>query len=396
MSAFNGQLRTNEIFSALYNMIISQEVFADNLGKKQTLVSKAKVDGGLLGDTKLFYSTDVLASAPWGNDAEATNLLDLHRPTSPKCQAITLDQFRQICLTVDNYLSKRAWGTEGAFSSFNSVMLGWMKDTKDVFDGTTYNVFIGTTVSPKATETRTVDVTTAVGSASTELDARKLKAMAIAEGIADLLADMSDYSRDFNDNGFLRSYAKGDIKVIWNEKYINEIRKVELPVIYHKDGLVDKFDGEALNHRYFGRAVAETDEGSGKVINADGEYDPSKGTLRSKIELMYEVANAAADPRAQYNERDRKYYVHLFPGDELVSGMVVDGSGAEIDTDDIYVEDASIICKVLVKLPPFMSAFEVGTSFFNPKALVETHYLTWGHNTIEYLENYPFITIKAI
>ena len=123
MATFNGTLRSNEIFSALYNMIISQEVFADNI-KGSDLVDQARVDGGLYGDTKLYYSTDALASAEWGNDAEATNLLALHRPDAPKCQAIVLDKFRQIALTVDNYLSKRAWADEGAFSSFNSVMLG--------------------------------------------------------------------------------------------------------------------------------------------------------------------------------------------------------------------------------------------------------------------------------
>ena len=101
MAIFTGQLRSNEIFSALYNMIISQEVFADNLGEHQTLVDKARVDGGLYGDTKLYYSTDVLKSVPWGNDAEAANLLALHRPEAPECQAIHLDVFRQICLTVE-------------------------------------------------------------------------------------------------------------------------------------------------------------------------------------------------------------------------------------------------------------------------------------------------------
>lgn len=108
MPTFSGQLRTNEIFSALYNMIISQQVFADNLGSHQTLVDKARVDGGLYGDTKLYYATDALKSVAWGNDAEAANLLALHRPDAPECQAIHLDQFRQISLTVDNYLSKRA------------------------------------------------------------------------------------------------------------------------------------------------------------------------------------------------------------------------------------------------------------------------------------------------
>ena len=124
MATFNGQLKSNEIFASLYNMIISQQVFADNLSKHQTLVDKARVDGGLYGDTKLFYSTDALKSAEWGNDAEATNLLQLHRPEAPECQAIVLNKFRQICLTVDDYLSKRAWADEGAFSSFNSVMTG--------------------------------------------------------------------------------------------------------------------------------------------------------------------------------------------------------------------------------------------------------------------------------
>ena len=145
MAIFTGQLRSNEIFSALYNMIISQEVFADNLGEHQTLVDKARVDGGLYGDTKLYYSTDVLKSIPWGNDADSEDLLATNRPASPECQAIHLDIFRQISLTVDNYLSKRAWATEGAFTSFNSIMLGWMKETKRVYDGTLYNVFIGTT-----------------------------------------------------------------------------------------------------------------------------------------------------------------------------------------------------------------------------------------------------------
>ena len=57
MAAFTGQLRSNEIFSALYNMIISQEVFADNLGEHQTLVDKARVDGSLYVNTFNSFTT---------------------------------------------------------------------------------------------------------------------------------------------------------------------------------------------------------------------------------------------------------------------------------------------------------------------------------------------------
>lgn len=355
MGAFNGQLRSNEIFSALYNMIISQEVFADNLGKHQTLVDKARVDGGLYGDTKLYYSTDVLKSAPWGNDAEATNLLALHRPEAPECQSIVLDQFRQICLTVDNYLTKRAWATEGAFSSFNSIMLGWMGETKKVYDGTLYNVFIGTTVSSSAAQNREFAVK--------GLTDAKEEAMLIAQGLADLIVEMGDYSRDFNDYGNLRSYAEDSIKVVWNAKYVNKIKKVDLPTIFHKDGLVDKFDEEVLPARYFGN-----------VITSAVEAESNDGSCRSLLEKDYTVSGVVT---------------HVFPGDKIPAG-------AAIQAGESYTEDADIICKVLVKLPPYMSAFEVGTSFFNPKSLTENHYLTFGHNTIEYLKNYPFITIKAV
>lgn len=360
MATFSGQLRSNEIFSALYNMIISQEVFADNLGEHQTLVDKARVDGGLYGDTKLYYSTDVLKSVPWGNDAEAANLLALHRPEAPECQAIHLDIFRQICLTVDNYLSKRAWATEGAFSSFNSVMLGWMKDTKRVYDGTLYNVFIGTTKATGAGQTISVDLSGATS--LTGVEKEQMEAMLIAQKLADLMVAMGDYSRDFNDYGNLRSYAKDGIKVVWNSKFVNKIRKVDLPTIFHKDGLVDKFEEDILPERYFGD------------VNTEKLTQIAANTVRSTIEKDYTVSGKVT---------------HVFPGDYIPAGATVEiGEGYKAPVKDV-------ICKVLVKLPPYMSAFEVGTSFFNAKSLTENHYLTFGHNTIEYLKNYPFITVEV-
>ena len=347
-------LNPNEIFASLANMIISQEVFADNLGKHQTLVDKARVDGSLYGDKKLYYATDVLQSHVWGNDAEATNLLALDRPQDPEVQTITLDVFRQIRLTVDNYLTKRAWSTEGAFSQFNSVMLGWMRETKRVYDGTLYNVFIGTNESALGAQKQTV----ASKSASTP----ELEAKLIAEKIANILVEMGDYNRDYNDYGFLRSYGEDAIKVIWNSKFINKIRKVDLPAIFHKEGLVDKFDEEVLPARYFGTKNAA------KVSTTN-----NTGNYRSVIEKTYTKA-------------DVEY--HVFPGDVIPAGV-------EIAAGEGYTVDEDIICKIIVKLPPFMSAFEVGTSFFNPRSLTENHYLTFGHNTLAALKNYPFVTLRA-
>ena len=385
-------LNSNEIFATLANMIISQEVFADNLGKHQTLVDKARVDGGLYGDKKLYYATDVLKSAPWGNDAEASNLLALHRPNDPSVQDINLDVFRQISLTVDNYLTKRAWSTEGAFSSFNGVMLGWLRETKRVYDGTLYNVFMGTSQTSQGAQMQSVDVTTAVGNATGE-EANRLEAEAIAQALADLMVEMGDYSRAFNDYGYLRSYAEDAIKVVWNAKFVNKIKKIDLPTIFHKEGLVDKFEEEVLPARYFGTVItadnvasfSDSTPAAGKPIDSDDDtYVPgsnhANGCLRAVVEKDVTVSAVA---------------YHVFPGDEIPAGATIK-AGGNFELGEVYIEQADVIAKVVVKLPPFMSAFEVGTSFFNPKSLTENHYLTFGHNTLEYLKNYPFITIKKI
>lgn len=339
MARFGGQLKSNEIFSALYNMIISQEVFADNI-KGSDLVDEARVDGSLFGDTKLYYATDALGSSEWGNDKEAANLLAIDRPEAPMCQEITLDKFRQIRLTVDDYLSKRAWGDEGAFSSFQSVMLGWLKDTKKVYDGTMYNAYIGTCEG---------------SSNKAEVTVNGDDAKVLAQGLADIITEMTDYTRDFNDYGYLRKYSEDEIKIIFNSKYINKIKNVDLPVIFDNEGLKATFSKKVLPARYFG------------VVN--GTEKVADDSTRSLIEQVIGG-------------------IHYFAGDHIANG-----STAPAGTS--YQEDGKIIAKIVVKLPPLMSAFEVGTSFFNPRSLTENHYLTWGHNTLEYLEAYPMITVKA-
>ena len=354
MATFNGQLNSNEIFAALYNMIISQQVFADNIASTGSeLVDMSRVEGSMYGDTKLYYSTDVLKSTKWGNDAEAANLLALHRPEAPKCQAIRLNVFRQIALTVDDYLSKRAWGDEGAFSSFKSVMLGWMGDTKKVYDATTFNAFVGTAKSGVATENVEGDVTTAVGDAKGE-EAARIEGGVIAEEIAKLITNLKDITRDYNDNGQLRSYNISDLVFVWNSDAVAKIEKRDLPTIYHKD-IVDKLGEYVLPARYFGTVNAGETQGNGTTVRSLVEQDIG--------------AN------------------HYFAGD-----LIKASDKAPAGTS--YTVNPKILFKVMHRQSvPYMSAFEVGTSFFNAKSLTDNRYLTFGHNTLEYLKQYPFVTV---
>lgn len=360
MAEFTGTLNPNEIFAGLFNMIISQRVFADNIkGTYSSLVDRARVDGSMYGDQKLYYATDVLRSHPWMNDAEAANLLALDRPPAPQVQAVVINKFRQIRLTVDNYLSKRAWSSEGAFTSFNSVMLGWIRDTKRIYDSTLFNAFIGTN------ETGTGALGKGQQLTITPVQGQN-DALTMAEALATALVNLKDVSREYNDYGYMRSYDESDLIVVWNAKQFNTLKYVDLPTIFHKDNLLKEFDQVVLPERFFGRVVGTSGT---TTIPKDGLK-----TYRTRVEGDFTGTEGGT--------------VHLFPGEIIPAGAVVNQA-------ETYMEDDSIAFKLMHKdSVPFMSAFEVGTSFFNPRSLTENHYLTFGHNTIEHLKNYPFITAR--
>ena len=375
---YAGKLNANEIFASIFNMIISQQVFADNIkGTKSSLVDAARVDGSMYGDTKLYYATDVLRSYAWGGDAEAANLLALDRPEDPQCQAITLDVFRQIRLTVDNYLTKRAWSTEGAFSEFNSVMLGWIRDTKKVYDSTTYNVFIGTYETTEGKQDQTVTLPTVADDKEAE---NRLQAQTIANKVADILVDLEDVSRDYNDYENLRSYSSDDFRYVWNSAYVNKINKLDVPTIFNKEGLIDKFAQYTLPARYFGDIVVK-----GTAVTSDGV------SYRSLIEQDVTLVENYTFKGKTIAAGQK---VHLFAGDLIPNKIALASTSAVLVPS--YKENSNIILKIVHKdAVPYMSSFEAGTSFFNPRSLTENHYLTFGHNTITALHDKPFITLKV-
>ena len=357
---FSGSLRANEIFAALFNMVISIDVNANNIADGySSLVDRARVDGGLLGDTKLYVETDALKTVPWGGDAEAANLLAVDRPPMPAEQAIILDQFRQVRVSTDEYLSKRAWMEEGSFSKFNSVVAGWLSVTKQVHDETSYNVFLGTHVTSVGSQNLTVS-TAPTNAAATTIDEEaeaRIRAQKIAQFLADLFVDMKSPTRDYNDLGFLRSYKRDDLIVIWNSDYVNQITKLDLPSIFHEQLVSEGLFKEEniLPAKYFGSVNAAATAGDGS-------------TVRSLIEQ--EIGTN-----------------HYFAGD-----LIDVGDTAPAGTS--YTVDPKVICKVVSTLPPYMSAFSVGTSFFNARALLTNRYLTFGKNTLEHLAGRPFITVN--
>lgn len=347
---YNGQLNTNYVVGALFNQIMSIRTYSENVGEMfSAIADKSKVDGSLFGDTKLYNSLDIPGTHKWGADAEASNLLELKRPKAPYTDSITMSEFRQAFITIDDYLTKQAFMGEGTFSQFNSTVVSTMRDAKRIYDTTTWNTFVGT---ERSAAQAAQDIT---------IDESKVPSLAQGTGaaLAKLLIRMKDNSRDFNDLGFVRAIDPSRIQVIWNADYVVDITKYDLPAIFHKEDIIDKFGYEnALPSRFFGNRIA-----------AAGTSD---GTQRTLVEMT--ASNG--DP--------------IFPGDVIPKGV-------KYNANEAYAVDPNVIA-IVTKTPsevvPMMSGMEVGTNFFNPRSLTETEYVTWGHNKLHRLADAPWVLIR--
>lgn len=371
--AFNGTLTANEIYTAIHNMIISQRIF-DISTAEPTLANALRVDGTLYGDTKLYYSMDTGESYDWLNDAEASNLLALNRNKTQYTQAIKLDKFRQTNVTVDNYLTKRAWTNEGSFADFNNILITSLSGTKRIYDNGLINSFIGTQESAAAAANITLDSIDI-----SEEEGRRLYAQTIAKTFADLAVELGDNNRSLNELGYTRSVPISECVTVWNADKYNKILNIDLPTIFHDDNLKPQATF-VLPSRYFGAVNALEAQGNTTLLTAaDNRKVPGRGidgAVRSLIEQTIKTTGEGG------------FTIHYFPGDAIATGHTAPAGTS-------YTQDNNIICKVFPsESVPFMSSFETGTMFNNPRSLTDTHYLTWGHNTLERIKEKPFITIK--
>ena len=237
-------------------------------------------------------------------------------------------------------------------------MRGWITDTKRIYDATTYNAYIGTTESNVGKQKIEIDVTGAVGSTTGE-EAARIEGGVIAEEVAKIITDLKDITEDYNDYGILRSYNIDDLVFVWNSDAMAKVEKRDLPTIYHKD-IVDKFGEKVLPARYFGTVNTTQKTGAANI--------------RSLVEQVL-------------TGTDSKKY-HVFAGQVIPAVCTAPANTS-------YTVDPKILFKVFHKKSiPYMSAFEVGTSFYNAASLTDTNFLTWGHNTLQYLKNYPMVTVR--
>lgn len=389
---YNGQLNQNTITMALFNMIISQQVFDSKVAGTE-LADMFRVDGTLFGDTKLYHSFDIGSPEDWLNDAEAANLLALNRNKSGKTQSITMGVYKMISITIDQYLSKQAFMREGTFAEYISFLTGSLRKIKRVYDRSLINTAVGT-LTPS---TNRCDINIVTPTIENNVEAtNRLEAQTIAARLVVLKADLEDNNRDFNALNYLRSYDTNEFVAVWNVEKHAKITKLDLPTIFHKDidakGGFKEYD---LPEKWFGeKATQDYQLPTGKE---------SPALHRILISGWYEVANGDV---IQLVQKPSKTAVFLWAGDEVpytgqvfndeVRRVQVTVTSTSISRDHYYVVDPTIAFMLVHKSAlPFMSGFETGTEFWNARSLTSNHYLIFGHNNLEYLEEYPRIRVRV-
>lgn len=364
MPNFTGSLKANEVFASLYNQIISIQVFDTGIDLDGELYDTRKVDGTLYGDTKLYISTDVLKSYGWSHDVNAGyNLLTQKRPPAPVEQSVSINVFRQIPITVDDYLTKRAFESEGSFVMLNGVLLSWLGKTKEVYEHTTYLANILVTAKAKATAFKTITLTLPSGIAG--YDGLKWQAQELFKQIDDIGKELKEPSRSYNDVGFLRNYKLEDFDIVVPLGVLGNVDKHTIPFLFNED---KKPAIKEVHWKYFGAIK--------------GTAYTALGTERSLIETDYTVSSVVT---------------HVFPGDLIPVGASVpkDVSYAPDYATKPTIQDGLEIFLIHKADFPIMSAFTVGTSFFNGQTLTTNQYLTFGHNDLgaSHIGEFPLLKL---
>lgn len=363
-------LTTNLIYKSLSNMLLSQEVFGDNIkDTKASLLGLFRKGVGLYGDQAVYYSTDVLAVRDWLNDAEAANLLNLYRAQSPKVQTVTINQYKKICLTLDQYLSKQAWMNEGAFSQFDSIMTGWITDTKRILESSLVNVFVGTHVTTEADQVLEIDLPAEPADGASEADIEaynRICAETIAMEMAGQIVAL-EYPNRNNDYGHMRSFSSDDFIAVWNADVVNKITRVDTPTIYHRDSaLADKFGEYTLPPFLFG-----------DINTTAGTAPASNASIYYAVPVTVEANSTTGTPARTY-----------FPG-ELVP------AGTAYDANTTYTVNPNIAFKLIHKKGVvLLDAFSTTSEFYNSASLTTTMFNIFGYSPVTQLHNYPFITAK--
>lgn len=369
--AFNGQLNSNEIYGALFNLRILFQKIAPQTVKRDEIVGLIDKATGMYGDTGVVQGMDIQGTYNFGMDAEAANLLAINRNKTQKIEKFTIDKWRQTDVTNDAYISKRAFLDEGTFAQFNGYIVGTLSKAMDAFESGFVKSSLGTYASPTVACNVNVLMPAADGTEATE----RLRAAALRKAILDLKADMEDNQRTYNGYGFYSSYNWDEFTPIFNTKYVNEINAQALYSTFNPEFIKSATGARNWTPKWFG-----------SVLTSNGTTDASNYNIYSLVEVNSdESTNFPLTPTQITNGVYR-----IFPGDILPGSF-------DYLKNEAYAREDKVIAKVFApEYVYYMTGYEQGESFYNPRSATTNHYLRKGYSDVQVSKFRPFFTLTEV
>lgn len=367
--AFNGMLNSNEIYNVLFNVRILFQKLVPNMVKRDEIVSLLDKATGMYGDTGLLMGMDIQGTYEFGMDAEAPKLLAINRNKTQKVEKYTIKNWRQTDVTNDAYISRRAFLDEGTFATFNGYLVGTLAKAMDAFETGSVKTGVGTYTNPELVINVTMPV--ADGTEATE----RIRAAKIRQAILDLKADMADNQRKYNGYGFYASYDWNDFTSAFNTKYINEVNALALYSAFNEQYINEATSGRNWTPKWFGTPVAE-----------GASTSESNTTIYSLIEQNSD--GSSNFPLTQEQLAEGVY--RIFPGDLLPNNFAY-------TVGEAYTKDESVIAKIFApEYVYYMTGYEQGESFYNPRSATTNHYLRKGYSPVQVSSFVPFITLREV
>lgn len=367
--AFNGMLNSNEIYNTLFNVRILFQKLVPNTVKRDEIVSLLDKATGMYGDSGLLMGLDIQGSYEFGMDSEAPKLLSINRNKTQKVERYTIKNWRQTDVTNDAYISRRGFIDEGTFAMFNGYLVGTLSKAMDAFETGTVKAGVGTYTRPELVIN--VQMPAADGTEATE----RIRAAKIKQAILDLKADMADNQRKYNGYGFYSSYDWNDFTSAFNTKYSNEINALALYSTFNPEYIKEASSGRQWTPKWFGN-----------VNTNSGTTDPGNTTTYSLIERNSDGTDNF--PLTQ-EQLDGGVY-RIFPGDLLPEDF-------DYEANETYDKDEKVIAKVFApEYVYYMTGYEQGESFYNPRSATTNHYLRKGYSPVQVSSFVPFITLREV
>ena len=367
--AFAGSLNSNEIYNALFNLRILFQKLAPQTVKRDEIVGLLDKATGMYGDTGVVQGMDIQGTYAFGMDAEAPKLLDINRNKTQKIEKFTIDKFRQTDVTNDAYISKRAFLDEGTFALFNGYIVGTLSKAMDAFESGMVKASLGTFSAAPASMNISITLPAIDGTEATE----RTRAALIKKAILDLKADMADNSRKYNGYGFYASYDWNDFTAAWSAQYINEINALSLYSAFNPKYIEEATDGRIWTPKWFGN-----------VLTSAGTTSASNTDIFSLVEVNSDESTNF--PLTSTQIAGGVY--RIFPGDLLPDSF-------NYGANEAYQMDPKVICKVFApEYVYYMTGYQQGDSFYNPRSATTNHYLRKGFSDVIISKFRPFITIS--